>query len=68
MLDRLERIDRLRRAGGSRLVILAEVRQLLEEGEAWLVAEPEGTERARDALEACRRRLASEGAVAPEAA
>jgi hypothetical protein len=61
VLDRLERIDRLRRGGGPRVVVLAEVRKLLEEGEAWIAAEPAGTERARDALEAFRGRLREEG-------
>jgi hypothetical protein len=61
VLERLERIERLRRGGGSRVVVLAEVRKLLEEGEAWIAAEPAGTERARDALEACRGRLAEPG-------
>ena len=58
VLERLERIDRLR-AGGRRGAILAEVRKLLEEGEAWLAAEPAGTDSAREALDACRLRLAS---------
>jgi len=61
VLERLDRIDRLRRGGGSRVVVLAEVRMLLEEGEAWIAAEPEGTERARDALDACRGRLPEPG-------
>jgi len=60
----LERIDRLREGGGSRLAILSELRRLLEEGEAWLAAEPEGTERAREALDRARDRLhASEAEV-----
>ncbi len=68
VLERLERIERLQRAGSSRLVLLAEVRQLLEEGEAWIAAEGGGTERAREALDACRRRLSGEEDAAPEAA
>jgi len=64
VLERLERIDRLRTSGGQRGAILAEVRKLLEEGEAWLVAEPAGTGPAREALDACRLRLvAGENAV-----
>jgi hypothetical protein len=59
VLERLERIDRLRAGGGQRGAILAEVRKLLEEGEAWLAAEPAGTGPAREALEACRLRLVS---------
>jgi hypothetical protein len=57
VLARLERIERLRDAGGPRVVVLAEVRKLLEEGEAWIAAEPAGTERAASALDACRGRL-----------
>lgn len=57
VLERLERIDRLRAGGGHRGALLAEVRKLLEEGEAWLAAEPEGTAAARAALDACRLRL-----------
>jgi hypothetical protein len=61
VLERLERIDRLRSGGGSRLVLLAELRKLVEEGEAWVASEPSGTERARAALDTCRRRLDGEG-------
>ena len=61
VLERLERIERLKNAGGSRQALLAEVRSLLEEGEAWLAAEPAGTEGARDALERCRRSLERHG-------
>jgi hypothetical protein len=57
VLTRLERIERLRDGGGSRLALLAEVRGLLADGERWLAAEPEGTERARALLEESRRRL-----------
>lgn len=60
VLERLERIDRLRAGGGRRSAIIAEMRKLLEEGEAWLAAEPAGTAPAREALDACRLRLASE--------
>jgi hypothetical protein len=51
VIERLERIDRLRCANGPRAALLGEVRQLLEEGEAWLAAEPAGTEAAREALD-----------------
>jgi hypothetical protein len=61
VLERLERIDRLQAGGGSRLALLAELRMLVEEGEAWVAAETGGTERARDALAVCRRRLDAEG-------
>ena len=36
---RLERIDGLRAGGGARPLVLAEVRALLGEGQAWLEAE-----------------------------
>lgn len=68
VLERLERIERLQAAGSPRLVLLTEVRQLLEEGEAWIAAERGGTERAHAALDACRRRLSGGDAAAPEAA
>ena len=64
VLERLERIDRLQATGGSRAALLAEIRALLAEGEAWLAVEPGGTERARDALDACRRRLEPGGRAA----
>lgn len=41
--------------------MLGEVRKLLEEGEAWIAAEPAGTERARRALDACRTSVAETG-------
>jgi hypothetical protein len=61
VLERLERIDRLREGGGPRPVVLGEVRKLLEEGEAWLAAEVGGTERAREALDAARARVSETG-------
>jgi hypothetical protein len=61
VLERLERIDRLRERGGARPVMLGEVRKLLEEGEAWIAAESGGTERARQALDACRTTVAEAG-------
>ncbi len=38
VLERLDRIDRLRAGGGSREAVLAEVRQLLAEGQALAAA------------------------------
>jgi hypothetical protein len=67
LIERLERIDALRREGAPPADLLAEVRSLLAEGERWLAAEkPEGVERARAALADCRAGLAAdaEGAVA----
>jgi len=55
VIERLERIDVLRREGAPASDLLAEVRGLLAEGERWLAAEkPDGTERARAALADCR--------------
>ena len=54
VIDRLERIERLRSSGAERETLLLEVRWLLAEGEAWLAAEPAGTDAARAALDRCR--------------
>ena len=60
ILERLERIDALRRSGAPATDLLAEVRSLLAEGERWLAAEkPDGAERARAALADCEAGLAS---------
>ena len=60
VLERLERIDALRREGAPTADLLSEVRSLLAEGERWLAAEtPEGIERARVALADCQAGLAS---------
>ncbi len=67
-MKRLERIERLRADGGSRALLLSEVRKLLEEGEAWVAAERAGTDEARRVLDVCRRRLDSAGGTAPSAA
>lgn len=53
VIERLERIDELRRAEAPPPVLLAEVRSLLAEGERWLAAEHEGG-RAHEALDRCR--------------
>jgi len=60
VLERLERIETLRRDGAPAADLLAEVRGLLAEGERWLAAErPHGVERARAALADCRSSLES---------
>lgn len=57
-MDRLARIEALRREGAPPCDLLAEVRGLLAEGERWVAAEkPEGIERARAALAVCRASL-----------
>jgi hypothetical protein len=54
VLHRLERIEALDREGAAPRAILAEVRELLREGEAWVERERDGTELAADALERIR--------------
>jgi hypothetical protein len=54
VIDRLARIEALEREDAAPQALLAEVRELLREGEAWLEAERDGTDIAADALERCR--------------
>ena len=53
VLERLRRIELLEREGASPQHLLAEVRALLREAEAWVRAEGADTERAEAALERC---------------
>ena len=57
-MDRLARIETLERDGCAADVLLG-VRALLHEAEAWVRAEPGGTERAAEALDRSRAALAS---------
>ena len=60
VIDRLERIDRLRGDGAPAEVLLIEVRALLTDGEHWLATEKvEGLDEARAALDRCRQGLAT---------
>ena len=52
---RLDRIEALEREGAPPGVLLAELRGLVQEAEAW--ARVEGGERAREAVERCAERL-----------
>ena len=54
-LKRIEALERGRVPAGS---LLAEVQALLVEAEAWVRAEPHGTEAAEEALDRCRDALA----------
>ena len=64
VIERLERIERLRGGGAPAAVLLAEVRGLLADGERWLAAErPEGLDEARAALDRCRNGLESRKGV-----
>jgi hypothetical protein len=57
VLRRLRRIEALESERAPARSILAEVQALLGEAEAWLAAEPGGTELAEAALERCRTAL-----------
>jgi hypothetical protein len=62
VLERLERIEELRRAEAPAAILLAQVRRLLAEGERWLAVEREhGTEHARASFDCLRARLDSAG-------
>ena len=65
VIHRLKRIETLEREGAAPQLLLAEVRELLREGEEWVRAEREGTDRAAEALERCS--LAHEMGVVPVA-
>lgn len=54
VIERLARIEALEREGAAPRAVLAEVRELLREGEAWIESERDGTDVAADALERCR--------------
>jgi hypothetical protein len=61
VIDRLERIDRLRGDGAPAEVLLSEVRALLTDGERWLATERvEGLDEARATLDRCRQRLGND--------
>ena len=69
VLERLERIERLRGGGAPAAVLLAEVRGLLADGERWLASEqPDGLDEARAALDRCRAGLEDGEEVVVEAA
>jgi hypothetical protein len=59
VIERLARIESLDRGGCPAGVMLDEVRALLHEAEAWVRAEPGGTEQAAGALDRCRSALAA---------
>jgi hypothetical protein len=59
VMERLARIESLERDGCPAVVLLGEVRALLHEAEAWVRAEPGGTERAAESLDRSRAALAA---------
>ena len=58
VLIRLRRIEALEREGSPPQLLLAELRELVREAEAWVRAEPGETERAEAALGRCEAALA----------
>jgi hypothetical protein len=56
VVDRLNRIEALEREGAHPKALLAELRELVREAEAW--ARVEGDERAEQAVDRCREALA----------
>jgi hypothetical protein len=67
VIERLERIEALEREGAAAPLLLAEVRALLQEGEAWLAAESEDEDAEAAAAALARCRLAAESGVTPVA-
>ena len=61
VLHRLDRIEALEREGSPVRTVLAEVRALLAEAEAWAAAERDGTDLVEQALRRCRDALESQG-------
>ena len=61
VLHRLERIEALDREGAPARSVLAEVRALLVEAEAWVGAERDGTDLAEQALQRCRDAVGARG-------
>jgi hypothetical protein len=55
VLRRLERIEALERRGSPAELMLAELRELVAEAEAWVRVEPGPTEGAEDAIERLRQ-------------
>ncbi len=66
MIERLERIEALQRGDAPAGALLAELRGLLRDGEAWLAAEAGSTAGAAAALEGCRGRVRERREVAPK--
>jgi hypothetical protein len=59
VLERLDRIDGLRREDAPAEVLLDEVRSLLAEAEEWVCEDPSAPERAVEAIEHSRAALAA---------
>ena len=58
VLERLERIEALERRGSPAELLLAELRELVAEAEAWVRVEPGPTDGAEDAIERLRQAVA----------
>jgi hypothetical protein len=64
VLTRLRRIEALDREGAPPPLVLAELRELVREAQAWVRSESRGTERAAEAITRVEAALAADG-VAP---
>jgi hypothetical protein len=62
VLRRLERIEALDRRGSPADLLLAELRALVAEAEAWVRVEPSSTEGAEDAIERLRQAVGDQSA------
>jgi hypothetical protein len=58
VIERLNRIETLEREGAHATTLLAELRELVREAEAW--ARMEGDERSKLAVERCKEAMAAE--------
>jgi hypothetical protein len=67
VLQRLRRIEALEHRGAPTRSLLAEVRALLGEAEAWVASERNGADLAEQALARCRESLDRSGGGAAEA-
>ena len=63
VLDRLTRIEILEREGARPQHLLAEVRALLREAEAWVACERGGADAAAETVDRCRDALTEKGAA-----
>jgi hypothetical protein len=68
VLNRLDRIERLEQQGASAAALVAELRSLVSEAEAWVRIERAPTRRAEGAIERLREALDETLDGAPEAA
>ena len=64
MLTRLRRVEALEQEGAPPPLVLAELRELVREAQAWVCSESRGTERAAEAIARVEAALAAD-AIGP---